>query len=229
MQAHVLLTDGLVVAIAVVGVGVSIVTPYNGRGVDCVVDQLCSILTRARTGEGSVYIFQQAVLVSQCVGLCSPVGAYQTCLVSVVAEGYEQHLSSFLCSYSCIRSKDSVGLTSDNAQGLAVLDVAACPVRANIGEGSLVVIVRRSVRLAGTQNVDHLCHLRTSYSAVRLERAIFKALYNTQRYQSVHYISVNLNVSRIRERCTSKHGECTSKRQYQCKNLFEMAYEKTNI
>ncbi|RGC52406.1 hypothetical protein DXA94_16255, partial [Agathobaculum butyriciproducens] len=33
---------------------------------------------------------------------------------------------------------------------------------------------------------------------------------------------VNLNVSRIRERCTSKHGECASKRQYQCKNLFEI-------
>ena len=32
----------------------------------------------------------------------------------------------------------------------------------------------------------------------------------------------SLNVSRIRERCTSKHGECASKRQYQCKNLFEI-------
>ena len=80
------------------------------------------------------------------------------------------------------------------------------------------------LRVAGTQNVNHLCHLRTGYSTVRLERAIFKALYNTQRYQSVHNISVNLNVGLIRERCTSKHGECASKRQYQCENLFEILH-----
>ena len=72
------------------------------------------------------------------------------------------------------------------------------------------------------QNVDHLRHLRTGYGTVRLERAIVVAVNYAQRYQSVHNFGVNLNVSRIRERCTSKHGECASKRQYQCKNLFEI-------
>ncbi len=77
-------------------------------------------------------------------------------------------------------------------------------------------------RITGAQNVDHLRHLRTGYGTVRLERAVVVAVNYAQRYQSVHNFGVNLNVSRIRERCTSKHGECTSKRQYQCKNLFEI-------
>ena len=92
----------------------------------------------------------------------------------------------------------------------------------NVGERSLVIVVRRSVRVAGTQNVDHLRHLRTSYGSIGLEGAVFETFDYAQRYQSVHYISVNLDVGLIRERCTSEHGECASKRQYQCKNLFEI-------
>ena len=94
----------------------------------------------------------------------------------------------------------------------------------NVGERGLVIVVRRSVRVTGTQNVDHLCHLRTSYSTVRLEGAVFETFDYAQRYQSVHYIRLNLNVGLIRERRTSKHGECTSKRQHQCENLFEILH-----
>ena len=83
--------------------------------------------------------------------------------------------------------------------------------------------------VTGAQDVDHLRHLRTSYGAIGLERAIVVAIYYAQSNQSVHDFSVNLNVSRIRERCTSEHGERASERQHQCENLFEMAYEKTNI
>ena len=125
LEAHVLLADGRVLGAVVVVLSVSIVTPYNSGSVDCVVDQLSSVLTRARTGEGSGNILEQAVLVSQSVGPGSPVDTNQTCLLSVVAEGYEQHLSSFLSSYGLIRCKRGCRLTSDDAQGLAVLDVAA--------------------------------------------------------------------------------------------------------
>ena len=229
LQVHELLADGLVVIAKQSYVGVSIVTPYNGRSIDCVVDQLCSVLTRARTGKGSVNVLQQAILVCQCVGLSSPASTYQACLVSVVAEGYEQHLSSFLSSYSCIRSKDGRRLTSNDTNGLAVLDVAACPVGTNVGERSLVVVVRRSVRVAGTQNVDHLRHLRTSYSCVGLERAVFKALDDAQLCQSVHDFIGDLDVRLIRERRTSEHGERASERQHQCENLFQIAGEKTYI
>ena len=47
LQAHVLLANSLVVSASVVLVGVNVVTPYNGRSEDGVVDQLCSVLTRA--------------------------------------------------------------------------------------------------------------------------------------------------------------------------------------
>ena len=222
LQGHILLAYGLVVLVQNVGVMVSIVTPYNSRSIDGVVDQLCSVLTRARTREGSIYVLQQAVLISQSISLGSPASTYQASLLSVVAEGYEQHLSSFLSGYLNVRCKNSSGLTSDDAQGLAVLDVTAAPVGADVGKGGVIVVVRRSVRVAGTQNIDHLCHLRTGYGLVGTERAIIIALNYAQLNQSVHNFGLNLNVSRIRERCTSKHGECASKRQYQCKNLFEI-------
>jgi len=228
LQTHVLLANSLVVSAGVGLVGVNAITKNNGRSKNGVVDQLCSVLTRASGSEGSVYVLQQASLISQCIGLGCPASAYQTSLVSIVTEGYEQHLSCFLSGYLVVRAELGVALTSDNAQGLAVLDVAACPVGANIGERGLVVVVRRSVRITGAQNVDHLRHLRTGYGAVGLERAIVVAVYYAQSNQSVHSLR-SLDVGLIRERCTSKHGECASKRQYQCKNLFEMAYEKTNI
>ena len=87
MQAHVLLTDGLVIGASSGLIGVSVVAPYNGLSVDCVVDQLCSVLTRASSGKGSVYILQQTSLISQCVGLGCPAGTYQTSLLSVVTQG----------------------------------------------------------------------------------------------------------------------------------------------
>ena len=124
VQAHVLLTDGLVIGASSGLIGVSVVAPYNGLSVDSVVDQLCSVLTRASSGKRGVYVVQQAVLVSQCVGLGCPACAYQASLLSVITQGYEQHLSSFLSSYRCVRRKDGVALTSNDAQGLAVLDVA---------------------------------------------------------------------------------------------------------
>ena len=205
-------------------IDVSAVAQNYGLSVDCVVDQLCSVLTRASSGERSVYVLQQTSFVSQCVGLGSPVSTYQASLLSIVTEGYQQHLCSFLSGYLVVRAELGVALTSNDAQRLAVLDVAASPVGANVGERGLVIVVRRSVRITGAQNVDHLRHLRTGYGTVRLERAIVVAVNYAQRYQSVHYISVNLNVGLIRERCTSEHGECASKRQYQCKNLFEILH-----
>ena len=187
-QTHVLLADGRVVVVSAlisrgnqVHVGVLAVAQNYGVCENRIVDQLCSVLTRASCSEGSGYVLQQAVLVSQCVGLGCPACAGQTSLGCVVTQGYEQHLSCFLSGYLVVRAELGVALISNDAQGLAVLDVAACPVGANIGEGSLVVVVRRSIRVAaGTDGVDHLRHLRTGYSAIGLERAISVAIDNAQ-------------------------------------------------
>ena len=92
----------------------------------------------------------------------------QTSLLSVVTQGYEQHLSSFLSAYLFVRNELGVALTSNDAQGLAVLDVAACPVGANVGELEVVVVVdtQKSSDITGAQNVDHLRHLRTGYGTL---------------------------------------------------------------
>jgi len=224
LEVHELLANGLVVVAKQSYVGVSIVTPYNGRGIDCVVDQLSSVLTRARTGEGSVYVVKQAVLVSQSVGLGCPVDAYQACLVSVVAEGYEQHLSSFLSGYGLVRCKLGCRLASDDADRLAVLDEASGPVAVDISKAGLVIVVRRSVRVTSAQHVDHLRHLRTSYGVIGLERTVGVTVDYAQLNESVHDFILDLDVGLIRERRTGKHGERASERQYQCENLFEILH-----
>ena len=95
---------------------------------------------------------------------------------------------------------------------------------ANVGERGLVIVVRRSVRVTGTQDIDHLCHLRTGYSCVGLERAVFETFDDAQLNQSVHDFILDLDVSLIRERGTSEHGERASERQHQCENLFEILH-----
>ena len=222
VQTHVLLANGLVLAAIVVVLGVSVITPCNSYSINSIVDQLCSVLTRASCGEGSVYVLQQAVLVSQSVGLGSPVDTYQASLLSVVTEGYEQHLSSFLSGNVSVRLELGCRNACNDTKRLAVLNVAASPVALDVGESGLVIVVRRSVRVTSAQHIDHLRHLRTSYGVVGLERTIGITVDYAQLHQSVHDFGLNLEVSRIRERRTGEHGECASKRQYQCKNLFEI-------
>ena len=132
-----------------------------------------------------------------------------------------QHLSSFNAGYRRVRVKLVVALTSDNALGLTELDVALCPVVADISQLGIVALISRVVDLVVAYNEDHFGHFRTGNDLVRLVRTIGVTGDYAQRRKHVHSVS-SLSVSRIRERCTSKHGECASKRQYQCKNLFEI-------
>ena len=145
-------------------------------------------------------------------------------LVRVVTRYYEQHLCSFNASYRRVRVKLVVALTSDNALGLTELDVALCPVVADVSQLGIVALISRVVDLVVAYNEDHLGHFRTGNDLVRLVRTIGVTGDYAQRRKHVHSVS-SLDISLIRERCTSEHGECTSKRQHQCENLFEMAYE----
>ena len=222
-QTHVLLANGRVLGVVGAVLGVLAIAKNYSVSEDCVVHQLSCVLTRARTGKGSVNVLQKTVLVSQSVGLGSPGRAYQTSLGSVVAEGYEQHLSSFLSGNGLVRCKLGCRLTSDDAQGLAVLDVASSPVAVDVSESGLFVVVSRCIGLTSAQNVNHLCHFCTSYGIVRLERAVGVTIDYAEGYQGVHDFSVDLDVGLIRERRTGKHSERASERQYQCENLFEIA------
>ena len=182
-----------------------------------------------RAADGRIFTGCQAVLVSQSVGLGCPVDAYQACLLSVVAEGYEQHLSSFLSGYGLVRCKLGCRLASDDADRLAVLDEASGPVAVDISKAGLVIVVRRSVRVTSAQHVDHLRHLRTSYGVIGLERTVGVTVDYAQLNESVHDFILDLDVGLIRERRTGKHGERASERQYQCENLFEIAGKIINF
>ena len=85
----------------------------------------------------------------------------------------------------------------------------------------MIYVLRTGNSDASAYNEDHLGHFRTGNDLVRLVRTIGVTGDYAQRRKHVHSVS-SLNVGLIRERCTSKHGECASKRQYQCKNLFEI-------
>ena len=139
----------------------------------------------------------------------------------MVTGNYQQHLSSFNAGYRRVRVKLVVALASDDALGLTELDVALCPVVADVSQLGIVALITRVIDLVVAYNEDHLGHFRTGNDLVRLVGTIGVTGDYAQRRKHVHSVS-SLNVGLIRERCTSKHGECASKRQYQCKNLFEI-------
>ena len=76
---------------------------------------------------------------------------------------------------------------------------------------------------AVADGVDHLRSFCARDRVVGLERAISVTIDDTQRRE--HFYSFGLlNVSRIRECRTSKHGERASERQHQCENLFKILH-----
>ena len=201
--------------------GLGVLGPLNTVNVEGVVDHLSCVLTRQALLQSRVYVVQNAssACVLQYVG--APCRTGQTSLVRVVTRYYEQHLCSFNAGYRRVRVKLVVALTSDNALGFAELDVALCPVVADVSQLGIVALISRVVDLVVAYNEDHLGHFRTGNDLVRLVRTIGVTGDYAQRRKHVHSVS-SLNVGLIRERRTSEHGERASERQYQCKNLFEI-------
>ena len=226
-QVHVLLANGLLNegraapgsdVVERVGVG----RPLNAVYVQCVVEHLSCVLTRQSLLYRRVNVVEQTSQTCVGHGVLSPVCAGQTSLSCVVTCNNQQHLSCFLTGNGGVRVKLGSALAGDDAVGSAEVYIACCPVILSVSECTVHRLVCRSVGLAAVpDNEDHLRHLSTGYSAVRLEAAIGVTVDYTQSRQSVHSFG-SLDVRRVRERRTGEHGECASKRQYQCKNLFEI-------
>ena len=227
VQIHVLLADGLLTGnVGSVLEVVDVVRPYNALHVQCVVQNLCSVLTRQSSVQISVNILEQVVQLTVLHGVLSPSCAGQASLLSIVASSYQYHLCSLETGYGIVRSKLGYRLTSDDASVLQVTYVALCPScgrqigklgrQGSVGIGIVVAAIH--------DRKDHLCHLSTGNGGVRLERAVFVTLNYAQRREHV-YSGGCLDVSLVAvRRRTSEHGECASKRQHQCKNLFEILH-----
>ena len=158
-QTHVSVTYGLLnAAVQNIVKGLGVLGPLNTVNVQSVVDHLSCVLTRQTLLQSRVYIVQNAssACVLQYVG--APCRTGQTSLVRVVTRYYEQHLSSFNAGYRRVRVKLVVALTSDNALGLAELDVALCPVVADVSQLGVVALISRVVDLVVAYNEDHLGH-----------------------------------------------------------------------
>ena len=222
-QTHVSVTYGLLnAAVQNVVERLRVLGPLYTVNIEGVVDHLSSVLTRQARLQSGVNAVQNASSASVLQDVSLPCRTGQTSLLSIVTGNYEQHLSCFYAGNGCIRVKLVVALACDDALGFAELDVACSPVLVDVGQLSRVVLVSRIVNLIVADNKDHLCHLRTSNSCVRLVRAIVVTVDDTQCRKHVHSVSC-LDVGLIRERRTGKHSERASERQYQCENLFEIA------
>ena len=224
-EVHVLAADGLVV----INVGsrlevLDIVGPDYALHVQCVVQDLCSVLTRQSSVQVGVNVLEEVVQLAVLHGVLSPSCAGQASLLSIVASSYQYHLCSLETGYGIVRSKLGSRLTSDDAGVLQVTYVTLCPTcRCQIGKCSREGSVRVGIILAAVHDrKDHLCHLCAGNGFVRLERAVSVTLDYAQRREHV-YSGVSLDVSLIAvRRRTGKHSERASERQYQCENLFEI-------
>ena len=228
-EVHVLAADGLVV----INVGsrlevLDVVGPNYALHVECVVQDLCSVLTRQSSVQISINILEQVVQLAVLHGVLSPSCTSQASLLSIVASSYQYHLCSLKTGYGIVRSKLGSRLTSDDASVLQVTYVTLSPsCGRQIGERSREGCVSVGVVITAIHDrKDHLCHLSTGNGGVRLEGAIIVTLDYAQRREHV-YSGACLDVSLVAvRRCTGEHGECTSKRQHQCENLFEVAYKR---
>ena len=228
-EVHVLAADGLVV----INVGsrlevLDIVGPNYALHVQCVVQDLCSVLTRQSSVQVGINVLEQVVQLAVLHGVLSPSCAGQASLLSIVASSYQYHLCSLETGYGIVRSKLGSRLTSDDAGVLQVTYVALSPsCGRQIGERSRKGCVSVGVVITAIHDrKDHLCHLSTGNGGVRLEGAVIVTLDYAQRREHV-YSGACLDVSLVAvRRCTGEHGERASERQHQCENLFEVAYKR---
>ena len=232
IQIHVLLADSLLARnIGSILKVVDIVRPYYTLHVQCVVQNLCSVLTRQSSVQISINILEQVVQLAVLHGVLSPSCTSQASLLSIVASSYQYHLCSLKTGYGIVRSKLGSRLTSDDASVLQVTYVTLSPsCGRQIGERSREGCVSAGVVITAIHDrEDHLCHLSTGNGGVRLEGAVIVTLDYAQRREHV-YSGGGLDVSLIAvRRRTSEHSERASERQHQCENLFEVAYEKLKI
>ena len=141
-----------------------------------------------------------------------------------IASKNKRHLHSLASGYLGVRIKAGRRLTGNDASILQVLYVALRPVAGDVGERRGYVFVSGSVVVTVVADgVNHFRHLRAGYRAVRLKRTILIALDDTKGREQIHGFGViSIDIRRIRECRTGKHGERASERQHQCENLFEM-------
>ena len=210
-------------------IALRVAAPANGAGPQGVVQQLSRVLAVAAAGDGDGEVLEQVLLGRQVDRVGGPAGALQAGALRVVADQHERHLGSLGAGYGRVRIKAGHRLTVDDAIGIAVSDVALCPVAGvlNIGERGLVALVLGDGSVtAVADGVDHLRHFRTGYGLIGLERAIFIAVDHAQSSEHIHGLS-GFDIRLIRECRTGKHGERAGERQHQCENLFLMAWVGT--
>ena len=224
-QIKVLGTDGLVVGNVGCRLEVRDVSGVNNAlHLQRVEHDLSSVLTRQSAVYVRGYVLEQVVQVAVLHGVSSPSGASQTSLARSVASNNQQHLGSLETGNGVVRSELGCRLTSDDFAVLQVLDVASRPSAVHVGERGRQIGVSGRVIVAAVENGEnHLRHLRTGDGRIGLERTVGITFDYAQTRQCVNRFS-RLDVSLIGERCTSKHGERASERQYQCENLFEILH-----
>ena len=95
---------------------------------DCVVNHLRGILTRECIIRLCSYTSQKTFCICQLQGVFLPLCTGQTILLYIVTAVYQQHFRRFNRSYGGIRRENRTRFAGDDAIGVTVFNVAACPV-----------------------------------------------------------------------------------------------------
>ena len=142
--------------------GVAVLILLNHLNVQSVVDEQSGIVT-VQVGHGGLgVVAENAQSGGLGIDVHSPVRAHKALGRGIVASGHQQHLGGLGGGHVGGGVKAAVAAASDDAQGVAVVDVAQSPVARHVGQAAgdadkQVVVVRTLVHDDG----DHLRHLLT--------------------------------------------------------------------
>ena len=163
------------------GDSVAVLILLDHLNVQGVVDQQSGVITAQGEHDVLGEVTEQAQAGSLGVGVDGPVGAHEALDGGIVAGGHQQHLGSLGGSHTGGGVEGAVAAAGDDAQGVAVVDVALGPVVADVGQlavhaGIQLVVVNALIHDDG----DHLRHLVAAHGPLGIIAAVGLAVDHAQ-------------------------------------------------
>ena len=200
--------------------------------VQSVVDQQRRVVAGQRIAGGSGQVIKDAQGRGQRGGLDGPVVAGQALELRVVAGGHQQHLGGLVAGNGSGGVKLAVAAAGDDAQAVAVVDIALSPVALHVGQAGVhpdiqAVHIGALIQDGG----DHLRHLGTGHVAGGVKvRPVFLAVDHAQSSEHGNGILVDdfVLVGKVVEARSAggdnHHADEHDRRQSQAESPLEVSH-----
>ena len=162
--------------------GIAVLVLLDHLNVQSVVDEQSSVVTVQVLSGGSGQVIKDTQGRSQRGGLDGPGSTGQTLNLGVVADSHQQHLGGLIAGNRGSGVEGAVATAGNDAQAVAVVDVALGPAVVNVSQASLEVGVQIiDVSTLVQDGGNHLSHLGTGHIILGgIIRPIFLAVDHAQ-------------------------------------------------